>query len=223
MNSSAIHPEIAARNFRSLREDSVEQEHEAWGHLFYSDNISRSNTGRLSAGTLRRYQHIEAGGWWSSSGVDPRSFKDLDPGQKPPEKEWGCFKPNSPREKVDKSGKFIKYEHPPKTDLSIFLLDVPDTIAHRVYKRAGVNPSAADQQSGFWYCAWKYNLPITITEGAKKAASLMSQGKAAIGLPGIFAGYRTPKNQWGEKIGEHCPNPGASSFCYPRAQSEHLF
>ena len=223
VNSSAIHPEIAARNFRSLREDSVEQEHEAWGHLFYSDNISRSNTGRLSSGTLRRYQHIEAGGWWGSSGVDPRSFKDLNPGQKPPEKEWGCFKPNNPREKVDKPKKFIKYEHPPKTDLSIFLLDVPDTIAHRVYKRAGVNPSAADQQSGFWYCAWKYNLPITITEGAKKAASLMSQGKAAIGLPGIFAGYRTPKNQWGEKIGEPSLIPELAVFATPERKVNICF
>lgn len=38
--------------------------------------------------------------------------------------------------------------------------------------------------------------------GAKKAASLLSQGHAAIGLPGISSGYRSPKNEWGKKIGD---------------------
>lgn len=95
--------------------------------------------------------------------------------------------------------------HPPQTELSIFLLDVPDDIAGRIYEKAGVQPtdcdgvtpSVADRQSGFWYCVWKHNLLITITEGAKKAASLLSQGHAAIGLPGIYAGYRS-KDEFGE-------------------------
>jgi len=55
---------------------------------------------------------------------------------------------------------------------------------------------------GFWYCTWKYNLPITITEGAKKAASLLSQGHVAIGLPGIYAGYRS-KDEQGRPIKAH--------------------
>uniref|UniRef100_UPI000D4E7738 DUF3854 domain-containing protein n=1 Tax=Chlorogloea sp. CCALA 695 TaxID=2107693 RepID=UPI000D4E7738 len=54
----------------------------------------------------------------------------------------------------------------------------------------------------FWYCAWKYNLPITLAEGAKKAASLLSQGHVAIGLPGIYAGYRS-KNEQGRPIKAH--------------------
>ena len=188
---SIIHPEIAALNFKSLQHDQVEQEHEAWGHLFYGDKLERSNTGRLAAGILRRFGHIEAGGWWCSAGVDPRTFKDLQPGENPTQKLWGCFKPNTPRVDAEKIEKIIKYEHPLKTDLSIFLLQVPLALANRIYQQAGLEPSADDRASGFWYCVWKHNIPITITEGAKKAASLLSQGHAAIGLPGIYAGYRS--------------------------------
>ena len=199
LEGSVIHPEIAYRNFRSLEYDMVEQAHSAWEYLFYSDKLERSNTGRLTSGTLKRYEHIEAGGWWCSAGFDPRCFFDMQPGQTPTSKNWGCYKPNAPRENPENPGKKIKYEHPLKADLSIFLLDVPDFIANRIYQKAGVNPSESDKASGFWYCVFQHNLPITITEGAKKAASLLSQGHAAIGLPGIYAGYRS-KDEHGNEI-----------------------
>nr|WP_242055035.1 MobF family relaxase [Nostoc flagelliforme] len=199
VKGSAIHPEIVTRNFKSLQNDPIEHEHEAWEYLMYSDKLERSNTGRLSAFMLRKYAHLENGGWWCNAGVDPRSFLNLQSGQKPEEKIWGCYKPNAPRENPDKPGKFIKYEHPPKTDLSIFLIDVPDYIAERIYDKAGVQPTQSDRQSGFWYCVWKHNIPVSITEGAKKAASLLSQGYAAIGLPGIYAGYRS-KDALGNEI-----------------------
>ncbi|OWY65343.1 hypothetical protein B7486_42420 [cyanobacterium TDX16] len=187
--NSVIHPAIAQLNFRSLKEDSIEKTHEAWEYLFYSAKLDRTNTGQLVSGILKRYGHIENGGWWCGAGVDPLSFSNLKPGEKPDEKLWGCFKPNTPRVDRDKLGKVIKYEHPLKTQRSIFLLHVPDSIAKRIYQKEQINPSPDDRERGFWYCAWKYNLPITITEGAKKAACLLSQGHAAIGLPGIYAGY----------------------------------
>jgi hypothetical protein len=34
-------------------------------------------------------------------------------------------------------------------------------------------------------------VPILITEGAKKTASLLSHGYVAVGLPGIYSGYRS--------------------------------
>ncbi|WP_313934941.1 DUF3854 domain-containing protein [Nostoc sp. FACHB-857] len=43
-------------------------------------------------------------------------------------------------------------------------------------------------------------MPITITEGAKKAASLLSQGHAAIGLAGINGGYYKTNNQLDNRI-----------------------
>lgn len=48
-----------------------------------------------------------------------------------------------------------------------------------------------DENIGFWQ--WVKDNPrisIIITEGAKKAASLLSAGYAAIALPGIYGGYR---------------------------------
>ncbi|MBD2166473.1 relaxase domain-containing protein [Calothrix membranacea FACHB-236] len=198
VEDSAIHPLIAALNFKSLHQ-TLDWEHEAWEYLMYSDKLPRTNTGRLSNGMISKYAHIEDGGWWCDAGVNPKSFANLQPGDKPDRKVWGCYKPNNPREKADKPGKFIKYEHPPKTELSIFLLDVPDDIAERIYEKYGIQPTESDRASGFWYCVWKHNLPVTITEGAKKAASLLSQGHPAIGLPGIYAGYRS-KDELGEKM-----------------------
>ncbi|MBA2376558.1 MAG: DUF3854 domain-containing protein, partial [Rubrobacter sp.] len=202
VESSAIHPEIAALNFRSLQMGSIEQEHEAWEYLMYSDKLERTNIGQLTTGMLKRYAHIDAGGWWCNSGVNAISFRSEDLSTKLQEKRWGCYKPNESRFNPDKPGKKIKYEHPPKIDLGIFLLNVPDNIAERIYLKAGINPSIEDRMRGFWYCTWKYNLPITITEGAKKAASLLSQGHVAIGLPGIYAGYRS-KDEQGKPIKAH--------------------
>lgn len=207
---SAIAPEIAHLNFSSLHFSYVGGEHEAWERLMISDKLSRTNTGSLSIRLLELYSHLDAGGWWCNSGVDPRTFANLTPGEQPQIKEWGCYKPNRPRPKTVKKdgftvaveGKFIKYEHPPSVDLSIFLLDVPGVIAQNIYSKAGVNPSDSDRKSCFWYCVYKHNIPLVITEGAKKAASLLSQGHAAIGLPGISSGYRSPKNEWGKKIGD---------------------
>ncbi|MHC5748163.1 MAG: DUF3854 domain-containing protein [Nostoc sp.] len=207
---SAIAPLIAHLNFSSLHFSYVGGEHEAWERLMISDKLSRTNTGSLSIRLLELYSHLDAGGWWCNSGVDPRTFANLTPGEQPQVKEWGCYKPNRPRPKTVKKdgftvaveGKFIKYEHPPSVDLSIFLLDVPGVIAQNIYSKAGVNPSDSDRLSGFWYCVYKHNIPLVITEGAKKAASLLSQGHAAIGLPGISSGYRSPKNEWGKKIGD---------------------
>ncbi|MBN3922665.1 DUF3854 domain-containing protein [Nostoc sp. NMS4] len=207
---SAISGEIAHLNFSSLHFSYVGGEHEAWERLMISDKLSRTNTGSLSIRLLELYSHLDAGGWWCNSGVDPRTFANLTPGEQPQIKEWGCYKPNHPRPKTVKKdgftvvveGKFIKYEHPPSVDLSIFLLDVPSVIAQNIYSKAGVNPTDSDRLSGFWYCVCKHNIPLVITEGAKKAASLLSDGHAAIGLPGISSGYRSPKNEWGKKIGD---------------------
>ncbi|PSB43150.1 hypothetical protein C7B80_25050, partial [Cyanosarcina cf. burmensis CCALA 770] len=200
--NSVIHPAIAQLNFRSLKEDSIEKTHEAWEYLFYSAKLDRTNTGQLVSGILKRYRHIENGGWWCGAGVDPLSFSNLKPGEQPAEKLWGCFKPNTPRVDRDKPEKIIKYEHPLKTQRSIFLLHVPDSIAERIFQKEQIHPSPDDRQRGFWYCAWKYNLPITITEGAKKAACLLSQCHAAIGLPGIYAGYSS-KDERGYPIVPH--------------------
>ncbi|HYW21308.1 MAG TPA: MobF family relaxase [Nodularia sp. (in: cyanobacteria)] len=226
--SSAIHPEIAALNFESLQFNYAGGEHEAWERLMVSEKLNRTNTGRLTEGLIRAYSHLDAGGWWCDAGVDARSFADLTPGDKPAIKRWGCYKPNTPRPKKDEEnqvieGKFIKYEHPPKVELSIFLLDVPEDIAERIYSKHKVNPIDSDRQSGFWYCVWKHNIPCAIAEGAKKAASLLSQGHAAIGLPGISAGYRSPKDEFGKKIGKSYLHEELAVFATPNRVFKFCF
>ncbi|MHC5778445.1 MobF family relaxase [Nostoc sp.] len=226
--NSAIHPDITALNFESLQFNYAGGEHEAWERLMVSEKLNRTNTGRLTDGFIRAYSHLDAGGWWCDAGVDARSFADLKPGEKPPIKRWGCYKPNAPRPKKDDhgqiiEGKFIKYEHPPKVELSIFLLNVPQDIAESIYSKHKVNPSDSDRKSGFWYCVWKYNIPATIAEGAKKAASLLSQGHAAIGLPGISAGYRTPKDEFGKKIGKSYLHEELAVFATPSREIKFCF
>ena len=220
---SAISGDIAHLNFSSLHFSYVGGEHEAWERLMISDKLSRTNTGSLSTRLLELYSNLDAGGWWCNSGVDPRTFANLTPGEQPQVKEWGCYKPNRPRPKTVKKdgftvaveGKFIKYEHPPSVELSIFLLDVPPEIAERIYSKHQVNPTDSDRSSGFWYCVYKHNIPLVITEGAKKAASLLSQGHAAIGLPGISSGYRSPKNEWGKKISDSYLTEELAVFATP--------
>ena len=55
-------------------------------------------------------------------------------------------------------------------------------------------------------------LPLLITEGAKKAGSLLTAGYAAIALPGIWGGYRQPKDEQGNKIGKPKLIPQLEAF-----------
>jgi shikimate kinase len=55
---------------------------------------------------------------------------------------------------------------------------------------------------GFW--AWVIDnpeIPLLITEGAKKAGALITASYVAIALPGIYNGYRQKKDDYGNKIG----------------------
>ena len=165
-------------------------------HLLYAEGIPRRNDGRVSDSFLKRYSHLEAGGWWCS-GIDLLTGRDA---------LWGCFKPDLPRLNGEKQKK-IKYEHPPKIATEVFALKVPLHLWQKISDRYRVPFSTAVDFSlpdlGFWQ--WLHDhpqVPVSITEGAKKAGALISAGYAAIGLPGIYGGYRTPKNEFGQKVGK---------------------
>ena len=204
---SKIDPALTALNVRSLSSNT------AYNYLLYSDKLSRRNDGRLSSGILRSYEHIEAGGWWSS-GVDllsPTFDANL----------WGCFKPDTPRFNLDNQ-KRVKYEHPPKVSTEIFALKVPDSVWDRIAVRSGIkryhSPLALRLQNrhrpvSFWEWTLKTpELPLLVTEGAKKAGSLLTAGYAAIALPGIWGGYRQPKDEQGNKIGKPKLIPQLEAF-----------
>ncbi|MEH1830658.1 MAG: DUF3854 domain-containing protein [Nostoc sp.] len=56
--------------------------------------------------------------------------------------------------------------------------------------------------SAFWdWVKSNTQIPVILTEGAKKAAAILSCGYVAIALPGVRGGYRQPKNEYGEISG----------------------
>lgn len=164
-------------------------------YLLYSDSIPRRNDGRISEGFLQRYAHIDAGGWWCS-GIDVlNGDQDI----------WGCFKPDQP---FQRDNKLIKYEHPPKAATGLFALRVTLDLWRKIADRAGIkiDPEAINYQStdlGFWQWLITHpEVPLCITEGAKKAGALLSAGYGAVALPGINNGYRTPKDDQGKRNGK---------------------
>jgi Domain of unknown function (DUF3854) len=164
---------------------------------------------------LRTYNHLDEGGWYCGGGYNPLTKKSQD---------WGCLKPNTPRlsgeyeKKADgKWHKVIKYESPLGQDLGLFLLKLTyrtarklakknhelksfETFFGKAYDINGENYKLDDECLGFW--EWVIACPsliIYLTEGAKKAACLLSQGYCAIGASGIWGFYRTKASN-GEKV-----------------------
>lgn len=108
---SAIHPALIERNFLHISGVLV------YSYLFISQQIKRKNTGRVTDGFFKKYQHAESGGLWIS-GLDPdNNWQPM---------EWGRFKPSLPRS--DAQGKSVKYESPPKTPNRVTYFDVPNCI-----------------------------------------------------------------------------------------------
>ncbi len=187
---SGIDSNLAYLNFKSLQ-----------GRLFYEyllicDRIPRNNAGQVRHGLLQRYADGEKGGWWCS-GLDPLDNWGV--------MEWGCYKPDFPRQNQD--GKLIKYEHPPLTPTRMFCLRVTLEIWQRTSSRYHVAMpeniiiTESGEAVGFWAWVVENNISVIICEGAKKAAALLSQGYAAIALPGITSGYRVTKDCFGKVMG----------------------
>jgi Domain of unknown function (DUF3854) len=265
--NSAIDPGLIALNLLSL-DGNV-----AHDYLLYSDALPRRNGGRLSDGILKRYAHIENGGWWCST-IDPSTGEP---------RLWGCFKPDTPRIDLEKR-KPIKYEHPPKEPTEAFFLIPTRAIVWKIVRRLnsdiyrswlesitaaaddyrhrhseslspkelkkfdtlrailghskkgeidrylearvnrlsrqkgslpdhpGVEDFLQSADNGFWPWAVTIALPLTITEGAKKAGALLSAGYAAIALPGIWNAIRTPKDASGDRIGKSYLIPALEIF-----------
>jgi Domain of unknown function (DUF3854) len=196
---SGVDEEIIALNVISLS-GTVPYE-----YLLYSPKISRRNDGRLRDRDLKKYQHIELGGWWCN-GVDPLNEYAL--------MMWGCFKPDFPRRDKQKIHKFIKYEHPFREQTRAFFLRVSKKIWMKVSNRSGIPITEFDLQhpGGFWHWVWKHNVPVTIVEGVKKAGALLTAGYAAIAIPGVNAGYRTPQDEYGMAIGKPSLIPDLKHF-----------
>ncbi len=201
VNLSAVDPRLTSLNLISLNGYSPHE------YLLYALGRSeRRNDGRLRDKWFKKYAHTENGGWWCS-GVNILTGEDS---------VWGCFKPDTPRQTVEynalghfKKAKLIKYEHPPQADTEIFALAVPLHLWQEIASRYEVHlpkdivVTPEGRALGFW--AWMIEntkIPLIITEGAKKAGAIITANYVAVALPGIYGGYRQPKNDWGQKIGK---------------------
>ena len=200
VHDSAVDPVLTSLSVVSLEGLAV------YDRLFVSDELPRRNGGRVSDTVYKKYFPLEDGGWWCS-GVDVlNNFED---------ELWGQFKPDRPRTSCSDRGfgkppkvKKVKYDPPPKLPTSIYALPVPLHLWKAIALRYDVPlpenivVTPEGRALGFW--AWVINnpnIPLIITEGAKKAGAIITAGYVAIALPGIYNGYRQPKNDWGHKIG----------------------
>ena len=203
--SSQVDPDIIRANVVSLDGNTP------YSYLLYAPSLDRNQSGRLSAGLLRRYSHLNEGGWWCN-GADP--LNNWNP------MTWGCFKPDRPY--VDpKKQKPIKYEHPKGAPRGTFFLNLPwrlgkqvaanvpgwtlDTFEDYCPKPTRIQTATTWEDEfhlpenlenaidpNFWpYISSNPDIPVIFAEGAKKAACLLSSGYAAVGLPGIHGGYST--------------------------------
>ncbi|KAB8316397.1 DUF3854 domain-containing protein [Tolypothrix campylonemoides VB511288] len=189
VKGSGIDLDLARLNFLSL------QGRTCYDYLLISEHLPRTNTGMVRSGWLQRYAHIAEGGWWCS-GLDPLNHWQA--------MEWGCFKPNQPR--LNENNKLIKYEHPPSTPTRVFCLRVSLRIWQQVAQRYNVaipdniKIACNGEAEGFWQWVMEQNIPVMICEGVKKAAALLTQGYAALAIPGITSGYRVIKDNFGKVI-----------------------
>lgn len=160
----------------------------SYEYLLYTlSKTARRNDGRLQNKYLKKYAHIEAGGWWIS-GLDPlNNWSSMN---------WGRFKPDHPRQEwATHTQKNIKYESPPKTPNRVTYLRVPLHIwqmvakLHNVPMPEDITITEEGEALGFWpWVVENLEIPIILTEGEKKAGCLLTLGFVAIGLPGIWNG-----------------------------------
>lgn len=125
---------------------------------------------------LDRYQFAADGGW-VTYGCNPIGIESGS---------VAYFKPINPRFDFE-SHKKIKYETPLSCEALPIQPWVDTVTAQAIYQRYGVLDLADE---AFWQVVRRHNLPIVITEGLKKALSLIAHGVPAISLRGVTCWHR---------------------------------
>lgn len=186
--ASAIADDIAALNFRSFDGENENDLNEAFTLLI--EEPKHNNNGTLSGKSQNDLANaLRSSGWiyQGHRGV--------------------CIKPNIPRV-VD--GKIIKYESPRGDgSLQLFIPRVSWTSGRKIAAKAGsileakylermdANANPSDEDCGFWEWFRSTELPLSITEGAKKVCSLISAGYPAIALNGVWGWGTNERDMFG--------------------------
>jgi len=160
INGSGVAPEITAKNIR---------------HIDHAPAIAQ---------LLNWNWYGHSGGWYVSS-CDPKTGMRGKSGQ---------FKPDTPIQFPDKDEpqKYLSFPKGGKSKAVYLVLTL--SYWHQISEQFNVPVQESDinherDDLGFWL--WVLNhpeLPIVLTEGAKKAASLLSYGWIAISISGVWAG-----------------------------------
>lgn len=191
VDGSGIAPAVAAANFRTFGDGFADPEAERLVLLAEAFAQLNPQPGHSYQARMRlswRYGHLDLGGW--------RFVGAALPGHQGTPR----WKPNQPR--YGSNSKAIKYEAQPKRRPGLLLPQVPVVVWRLICRRHGL-PFPADRSGGFWSWALATpELPLTVTEGEKKACSLISLGIAAIGLPGVEMGRVVERDTSGEALSE---------------------
>lgn len=141
------------------------------------------------AALLNWQKYFGTGGWYMLS-CDPHTGKIGSSGQ---------FKPDEPIQfpNQEKPQKYFSFPKDGESSAIFLLLALSNWI--KISERVGVPIANEDidesrEDLGFW--RWVLNhpeIPILITEGAKKAACLLSHGWVAIALTGVWNGQKKKK------------------------------
>jgi putative DNA primase/helicase len=188
--ASAIDDDIAALNFRTWNPFNDNDLDEVFT-LLVSEPKHRNN-GTLAGRSANDLANTLRSGGWIFEGHFGVSVK-----------------PDSPRKSAE--GKVIKYESPRGAgNQQLFVPRVSVRVAAEIARKLGVvrdlNPVFAPEveDRGFWDWFLSTGLPLIITEGAKKAAALVSAGYPAIALNGVWGWGTNEKDMFGEiERGEH--------------------
>ena len=191
--ASAIAPDIAALNLRSFDGENETDLDEVFTLLI--EEPDHNNNGTLAGKSQNDLANVLRSGGWTFEG-----YRGI------------CIKPDSPRKVKDSEGKekTIKYESPRGGGkLQLFIprlsvragLEIATKLGEEVEKeyRKRIELLAPDAEDpDFWEWYLKHDGFIIITEGAKKACSLVSNGYPAIGLNGFWGWGTNIKDMFGE-------------------------
>ena len=207
--ASAIDPRLCLLNAEFLNGDKAISE-------LLGEVKIHNNNGTLKKGYRDTYASIVEHGGTSYTGIDIEHDYRSD---RLRQRIGSCtsFKPLQPR--LDKEGKSIKYEHPAKKPCKAFLpiidletwqaisvrvdVDLPSELVTRQWQLTDIGSNewrAECQRLSLEFLRWildNSRIPVSITEGAKKALSGVSTGEICISLTGVWNGC--PEQNKGEK------------------------
>ena len=191
---SGVHQDIIGLNVVSL------EGYQPAEYLLYSPQLKRLNTGRVNSSTLHTYRHLESGGWYCQ-GLG----------------QWGCFKPDQPRQAPDHNTgkiKVVKYEHPPKVPTSIFQLSVSWRIGLKIALKHGYGQEYSQRLQEHWRLPFNISPAHLLTGYDTLLDSLLSQEDIgfwdwveSVNLPIILCGGDTRgalEAQYGASNGSAC-------------------